>query len=306
MKFTYAILLTILSFSLTLTASAQEEEYFSSQKDSIATVKTINGNVFTGVITNDNDKEITLESASVGIIIIAKIEIKSIEYNKNKTQDPGRTDAYLGEYAFAPTAFNIPSGEVSFNTHYFAYVDFEFGLSDNISLDIGASYPVLAPIFVGLKASVNVADKVRLGLKLNVYGIIDYWGNQSNNFIEIPLTLFSTANGMITLGDQNKNLTIGGIFGYLPVINMSGYGGYIGGYKKIKQKLGIGTELLFGIENNDQFGAFSGSVLTKYYRTPSKIWTFGIHVPFIPDYRWTWNGSSSVRTVERYLVVPLP
>jgi len=308
MKSIYAIFFTLLISCITISTTAQEnEEYYSVQKtDSIAKIKTLNGNVFVGIITADNGKEITLESNSIGKIVIPKLEIKSIEYDKNKIPDPDRTEAHLGEYAFAPTAFNIPKNEVAFHTHYFAYIDFEIGLSDNFSVDVGASYPVFAPIFVGLKTSAKLADKVRLGLKINAYGMIDYWGNQSNNFIEIPLTVVATANGMITLGDEDKNLTLGGIFGYLPTLNLTGYGGYLGAFKKIKPKLGIGSEVLFGIENDNNIGSFSVAGLAKYYRTPSKIWTFGIHAPFIPDYRWTWNGTTSVQSLERYLVIPLP
>ncbi|MBL4706664.1 MAG: hypothetical protein JKY54_19195 [Flavobacteriales bacterium] len=311
MKYFVYLLLSISLSLVSFHSYGQDDDYYTTKSDSIAKIKLNNGNVYTGVVLSDNGREIEFQSNEIGKIIITKTDIKKIEYLKSINSNEGLIKegvAHIGEYGFGQTAFNTPAGQVSFQTHYFAFVDFDFAISDNFSVDVGATIPYLAPLKFGIKGSIDIASNVRIGIKANVFLGIDYWGNSYNStsFIRVPLAVAGNVVGMITFGDQEKNFTIGGTVAALPVADFTGFGGYIGGFKKIKKKLGLTAELLYGMNQNNT-NLFSAGFMVKYFRTPRKIWTFGLQAPFFPQYSYyNPNTGSYTQTLDGYLVIPIP
>lgn len=301
------VTLVILALFISIISIGQEEDYYT-KSDSTAKVTTLKGGVYTGTILSDNGKELEMNSDQVGLIIIAKTDIQSIEYTTTGSPDliipEQNSEVIIGEYGFGQTAFNTPQGKVAFQTHYFAFIDFDFGISDNFSLDIGASYPLLAPLKVGLKGSVDLANNLRIGGRVNAFMIVDYWnGGSGNSFITIPFALATNFTGMLTIGDQQRNLTIGGTYFTIPQIEFQGFGGYIGGYKRVSKSIGISGEVLYGQDDSEN-GTMAVGLFCKYHRAANKLWTFGLESPAFP--RYSYNGPNYTRVLDGYLVIPIP
>jgi len=283
-----------------------QDDYYKTKPDSIAKITTVKGAIYTGTIVSDDGKEITLESVEIGKIIIEKINIKQIKYIRSPDSGDTVMNIPLYEYGFGQTAFNLPKKQFSIQNHYFAYWLFEYGLTDNLSMDVGFTYPLLLPIKFGLKGSVKLATDLRVGLKSNAFITIDYGGGNSNNVstVIVPLNIGYNFTGMITIGDPSINLSVGGTYysfnlGYFSD-NLSGYGAYIGGHKKFKNKLGLSMELLF-LYDNTETTLYSFGILCKYFRTTNKVYTFGLETPTFPQ-----SNAFSTGSATQYLVIPFP
>ena len=285
-----------------------QETYYNEKPDSIAKIITIKGTVYTGSILSDDGKILTIESAEVGKIVIDKIDIKKIQYIKNTEQNADGSKLSLYEYGFAPTAFNLQKNQVSLQNHYFAYWVVEYGITDNISIDAGITYPLVMPIKFGLKSSVKLAEDLRLGVKANAYVTMDYYGlgSHTNNTSTIitPFSMGYNASGMLTIGDPSINLTVGGTYynfdADLVASHIMGYALFLGGHKQFKDKLGLSMELLY-LQDYTQTSLFSFGVLLKYFRSPIKVFTIGLETPTFPRV-----NAFSTHTATQYLVIPLP
>jgi len=283
-----------------------QDDYYKTKPDSIAKITTVKGATYTGTIVSDDGKEITLESFEVGKIIIEKINIKQIKYIISPDPSNAVANLPLYEYGLGQTAFNLPNKRISIQNHYYAYWLFEYGITDNVSMDVGFTYPLLMPIKFGLKGSVKLADDLRVGLKSNAFVTIDFGGGNSNtaSTVILPLNIGYNFTGMVTIGDPSINLTVGGTYynfdlGYFSD-NLSGYGAYIGGHKKFKNKLGLSMEVLY-LYDNSGTALYSFGILCKYFRTTSKVYTIGLETPTFPQ-----NNAFSTGSATQYLIIPFP
>jgi hypothetical protein len=283
-----------------------QDDYYKTKPDSIAKITTVKGATYTGTIVSDDGKVVTLESFEVGKIIIEKINIRQIKYISSPDPSNAVANLPLYEYGLGQTAFNLPRKQISVQNHYYAYWLFEYGITDNLSMDIGFTYPLLIPVKFGLKASVPLATDLRVGLKSNAFVTIDYGGRNSNitSTVVLPLNIGYNFTGMVTVGDPSINLSVGATYynfnlGYLSG-NLSGYGAYIGGHKKFKNKLGLSMELLY-LYDNTETTLYSFGILCKYFRTTNKVYTIGLETPTFPQ-----NNAFSTGSATQYLVIPFP
>ena len=117
-------------------------------------------------------------------------------------------------YFFAPSAFNLKKGEGYYQNAYLFFNSFNVGLTDNISIGGGiemlsffgslASDGEFGPIFfITPKMSFKATDRFHYGLGV-------YYINIPSLFDDNERTGAGITYAMGTIGDENRNLTIGG------------------------------------------------------------------------------------------------
>ncbi|MFM7823903.1 MAG: hypothetical protein ACKPB3_09040 [Bacteroidota bacterium] len=117
-------------------------------------------------------------------------------------------------YFFAPSAFNLKKGEGYYQNAYLFFNSFNVGLTDNISIGGGiemlslfgslASDGEFGPIFfITPKLSFKATDQFRYGLGV-------YYINVPSLFSDNERTGAGITYAMGTIGDENRNLTVGG------------------------------------------------------------------------------------------------
>lgn len=191
-------------------------------------IETKDGNQYIGLIINENDEQVQLETEEVGVLTILKKNI-------SKRQLLGSAKVVAGKiwtennqptrYFWSPTGYGLKKGEGYYQNLWVLFNQVSFGLTDNFSIGLGlvplflfspdaAEY---SPIWITPKFSIPIKkDEFNLGVGLlaGTAGFQDEGG-------------FGIAYGVGTFGDRNSNLSFGIGYGYAggdwanrPVINI--------------------------------------------------------------------------------------
>jgi hypothetical protein len=117
-------------------------------------------------------------------------------------------------YFFAPSAFNLKKGEGYYQNTYLFFNSFNVGLTDNVS--IGGGIEMLS-FFGSLAADGEFGPIFFITPKLSFkatehfhYGLGIYYINVPSLFSDNERTGAGITYAMGTIGDENRNLTIGG------------------------------------------------------------------------------------------------
>jgi len=190
-------------------------------------VETVEGNVFFGYLVSENDQSVTLNVETVGEITIQRDNIRSmnrIDSERIKNGSYWYDNPQATRYFFAPNAIGVQKGRGYYQNTWIFFNNVNYGISDLFSLGGGIVPTFLfgassTPIWILPKVSIPVSsDRFHLGAGAMFGGLI---GEESET-----LGLFY---GVGTLGDRDKNLTVGLGYGYAggevsrtPLINVSG------------------------------------------------------------------------------------
>lgn len=158
-----------------------------------------------GEIVSENDKEIVIRSATLGLLTFQKAEVKKIVYLYKK----GGTfpNPMPARYMLGHSAFNVPKDGLYLHS-FFGFISqgLMYGITDNLSAEggIGLFTAVFgAPLYYGhLKYGFPIAKNLRGAVSI-AHGGIFYriFGNVSSKL--------TTLNALLTYGDKERNLTFG-------------------------------------------------------------------------------------------------
>lgn len=306
----------ILALAILVHTTSFAQEYVNDDAGKKVLITTSNKKTYVGVIVEDLGEKIRLETDKYGVIVISKSNIVSQEaFDEESYEESMEQKMSTKEYTLVPSAFNLAQGEGSAQTHYFGYWNFEKGLSDNFSIDLGITYPLFMPLRIGFKTSAKVVDGLRVGLKVNAFSFIDLYGigpsnnNTSSVRLALPIFMLLQANPMITIGNAKSNLTLGGSISYLTKVGELGYSGFFGGQFGLSEKWSLYTEFIsaFGADQNFFNQIYSASLGGKYYRSERKTWTFALTSAVFPTSQSVYNSQTGTyNTQEIYYVLPLP
>lgn len=206
-------------FSLPAQGQADDREWFR--------VETVEGNVFFGYLVSEDDQSVTLNTETVGEITVQRENIRSmnqIDPDRIKNGSYWYDNPQATRYFFAPNAIGVQKGRGYYQNTWIFFNNVNYGISDHFSLGGGIVPTFLfgassTPVWILPKVSIPVSnDKVHLGAGAMIGGLI---GSETES-----LGLFY---GVGTLGDRDKNLTVGIGYGYAgdeisrtPLINISG------------------------------------------------------------------------------------
>jgi hypothetical protein len=190
-------------------------------------IETRDGNVFIGEIVSQDQENIALNTASVGIIRIRLSEVVSI----TREGEPSsllrkRTDAHgirSGRYFYSPNAYGLRKGEGYYQNVWIFFNQLSYGFTDNFTMGVGM-IPLF--LFAGLPTPVWITPKVNIPIKsekvnLGAGGLLGTVIGETASF--------GLAYGTLTLGNRDRNLTFGLGYGMAegewtdtPLINISG------------------------------------------------------------------------------------
>lgn len=190
-------------------------------------VETVEGNVFFGYLVSEDDQSVTLNVESIGEITILRENIRSmtqIDPDQIKNGSHWYENPQATRYFFAPNALGLQKGRGYYQNTWIFFNNVNYGISDNFSLG-GGIVPLFlfggstTPVWILPKVTFPIAnDKLHLGAGAMIGGLI--------GTVTESLGLFY---GVGTLGDRDKNLTVGIGYGYAgeevsrtPLINVSG------------------------------------------------------------------------------------
>ncbi len=194
----------------------------------IYTVRTQQNQTYQGELISENEQEMQLKDLGGVNITILKSQIKRIEidevsittHKKVWLQTPNRT-----RYLLTPTGFGLKKKEGYYQNVYFFLNNFNYGLTDHVSLGGGVEVISLfagSPIFFLMpKLSLPISPKWNAAgglLYMNMLGKYNPLGRG-----------FGIGYGVLTYGTENTNITAGLGYGFYdrewtkrPIFTLSG------------------------------------------------------------------------------------
>lgn len=252
-----------------------------------------------GYILNDDGREVTIDSQSLGKIIIPKTDIISMTESTEGTVGENSGQAALldrvsnterniqpSRYFFAPSAFSLRKNEGYGTFALLTGGNISYGITESSMLGMSATY---------LGAGINF----KKSLKVNEKTHASFGGMFQIGWADTSPIFFPFAN--LTKGTETKNITFG--FGYLsqlgsswndpihsPMINVSGT-------TKINNKLSLISENYYFF--NPEFFPVNTvlSIGMRYYGSQKNRLTDFAFMMFVeedgniipaPWFSWTW------------------
>ena len=205
-------------FIITSAAHAQQSDLYR--------IETTDGNTFIGQLIAETDESITILTESAGEITISRNNIRKMTLLEN---DRMREDGFWHDnpqstrYLFAPNAIGLRKGEGYYQNTWILFNNVNYGITNNFSIGAGTVPLFLfgsssTPFWIMPKLSIPVAsDLVHLSAGALIGGVIGEDDGSGG-------LLYGTG----TVGDTNKNLTLGLGYAYgggeissTPVVNIS-------------------------------------------------------------------------------------
>lgn len=225
-------MMTRLLFALAFTVLASSGLRAQNEYDTAKTYQVIknDGTDYLGKILRSDEREILIQTNTVGRLIIPKHEIKSIR--EVNPADIGR-GGYLGEEPFATRHYFTPNGLPRGKGNHYAILnwwgpDVEFAIGNRFSFGLMTLW-VPIPMIVNAKYSIKLAPKVHLGL-----GAMAGTGNWAK-----PRRKGVLPYGALTFGDRKNNISLTG--GYLSVDDVGTTGSQamfsVAGMTKVSKKV---------------------------------------------------------------------
>jgi hypothetical protein len=232
-------------------------------------VTMMNGTTLQGKIVNKTEKEIIMETSNIGRINVDVSKIKTIKsINPGNMQD-GRywfTTPVDAHYAVAPSAISLRPGE--------AYLQNTMGLFNSFDVGITSNFSCMGGIFIPLAAFIapSISYKIRNGIHISG-GLF---------FVDITGAPYAgAAYGLLTFGNRNRHLSVGGAYGRLEGIKKYYYLNTVerielglislSGFKRLSPKYAIFSENW--LTPTEGIGIFTGGLRLLGEKN---TWDFGI------------------------------
>ena len=252
------------------------QEQVDHQSDSIAVITTHDRQEIRGVLTAEDNYSITIETGNE-LRTFYKDNIYNIRYITREqifdTKEFENPNPNYTRYCFMPSSFISEKGEFNTISHYFITANSKVGLHENI--EISAGNFLLFNLFSSLTYSKNITNTFVGRRSITAAGSI--MGNYLIDINNSSTNFFNGwgGNARITLGNKNRNSTIG-VIGY----NINGlggifYGGYFGSQIKFSERFTLAGESVGLTMDNVQF-VFLNSVILNWIRNRFEDWSLGV------------------------------
>jgi len=208
-KIVYIFFVLFISQVCRSQTTADSAYYVSQYKHGINyTLKTRSGEIYTGYVKEETKEFVTLENRITHETVeLRKTEIIRISQTKSRelANEIMGENLHAKNYMFLSSSFLFDDNRASTNSHWLLLENIDYAFSENwaISLNTLAFYPIT----LGAKCSYQLNEDTYVGANVFAIGDITYTGNSN-------LLFGYGAQGKITKGSSNKNLTLsGGVIG---------------------------------------------------------------------------------------------
>ena len=291
MRGTFYILtiITILLFCFIKPTNGLSQADSTNSENNIIVITLNNGNELRGILIDLNDENISVERGKNSITTINRDSIQSYRIINSKTIQ--NKEEFYDESlnyslnCFLPTAYITSKNDLFANSHYNGTYNLRTGLSDHFELSAGGVF--INYYYLNICYSTELFDFIHFST--SVFGSFLWTGPYS------PGRFGVGAIPRISIGNKNRNITIGFIGGTYADLNNWAYGGYFGAQRRFKERWTIAGELT--VINLDTYNYFYlGDVIFKFNRKYNVNWNFGVlgikfpglnalfpnDIPFIP------------------------
>lgn len=204
---------TVGLFFLLHTSMLVAQDFNIIQDSAYYKVETKDGNIYAGQIVEHADTYLKLQTESIGIIQLAKIDISKIrELNKKDLSDKNsRWFDYLqsSRYFYSPSGYGLKKGDAYYQNVWIMFNQFAMGVTDHLSVGFG-----LIPLFLfaGTATPVWVTPKVSLPIVRDKFNVGA--GGLFGGVIGEDEASFGIVYGSATVGRRELNLSFGLGYGY--------------------------------------------------------------------------------------------
>jgi hypothetical protein len=175
-------------------------------------IETTDGNEYIGVIVEEANDRVVLQTESVGTLTIKKVDIKTREIVIAEKIKEGKywfDNPQSTRYFWSPNGYGLKKGEGYYQNVWVLFNQVSVGVTDNFSIGFGTVPLFLfgspsTPIWVAPKFSIPVAaEKFNLGIGALVGTVV---GEEQKGF--------GLLYGITTFGTKDKNFSVGLGYGY--------------------------------------------------------------------------------------------
>lgn len=227
-------------------------------------ILTKDGNRFVGTVTGYTPETISIESSSLGEIVLQRSDVSEVTSVDGaiKTGDGLiKPDIYNStSYLLSPSGYTLKKGQSYYQNVYLFFNSYTHGFSDNFSLSGGLE--LLTPLFNEDLPGIFISPKYSIPFK-NEKGAFSVGATSLFVFIDDPLAV-GVVQGAVTFGGRNDNFTIGTGFGFTSENGFSDLGGTIpinfSGMKRIGKSLSLVTDNFLFLFDGGSFGVLSASL----------------------------------------------
>ncbi len=205
---------------------AKGQEIIKADSTITSRIETIDGNVFTGTIQEENNDFLILSTEQYGNVRIKKSDIRdqsTIDAVRNEKGQIWLPNPQSTRYFWAPNGYGLRKGESYYQNIWVLYNQMSFGITDRFSFGVG-TLPLF--LFGGAPTPVWIIPKFSIPVKK------DKWNIGTGALIGTVLGETSTSFGLLygttTFGSRDMNVSIGIASGFVdgswtekPVINFS-------------------------------------------------------------------------------------
>lgn len=197
------------------------------QTQDLYRIETRDGNIFTGTLVSEDDEKIVLNVEGVGEITVLRTNIKNMVQLDHRRMRDGvywHDNPQATRYFFAPNAIGLGRGKGYYQNTWILFNNVNYGFSDHFSLGGG-----IVPLFLfGVSSSpVWILPKVTIPVSENMFHLGA--GAMIGGLIGTETEGLGLIYGVGTIGNRDKNITVGLGYGYAggeisqtPLINVSG------------------------------------------------------------------------------------
>lgn len=207
MRINSFVVLIILFAPLVLRAQAQVVDSTEQYR-----IETVDSNEYIGFIVEQNNDIIVLKTERMGTITLLKVDIKKIALINVKQLKNGEywfENPQSTRYFWQPNAYGLKKGEGYYQNVWILFNQVSVGITDNFSIGAG-----IVPLFLFAGASfpVWITPKVSIPIKRDKVNVSA--GALMGTVLGEEDSNFGIAYGTITFGSRDKNVSIGGGYGY--------------------------------------------------------------------------------------------
>ena len=155
-------------------------------------VKEESGNIY---IIDEAGKEVYIPK----VMIAQRHEATNENYKEGEWLFPNLHDT---RYFFSPSAFGLQKGEGYYNNAYYLFWQFQYGISDQVSIGGGSSVLGI-PTTVNLKYSTEIKKNLNLALGWFYVGdVLNFTDSDIGSLLNMPYVV-------LTKGSKEHNFTVG-------------------------------------------------------------------------------------------------
>lgn len=175
-------------------------------------IETVDGNEYIGFIVEQNNDVVIFKTERMGTITLLKADIKKIaliNVSQLKNGEYWFENPQSTRYFWQPNAYGLKKGEGYYQNVWILFNQVSVGITDNVSIGAG-----IVPLFLfaGASSPIWITPKVSIPIKRDKVNISG--GALMGTILGEENSNFGIAYSTITFGSRDKNISLGGGYGY--------------------------------------------------------------------------------------------